>query len=578
MKQLQGIAAARGLAFGPVFQFQPGDIQVEQKIITDPGKEIDRFKQAQSLAVEQVQDVYQTAEAELNADQAAIFEAHRMMLEDSELLGSIQKIITERSLNAEFAVKEATESYAQSLEAMSSEYFRSRAADIRDIAQRLLRILIGTGSDGASGLNEPSIIIAGDLTPSDTISLNKRKVLGFCTAEGSETSHTAILARALGLPAVVGLGSELLSIPDGKEIILDGMTGMVILDPTDEFIESYRARKVSIITSGEKALDRCHEPAITRDGCQVEVVANIGNIEDAKRAVENGAEGVGLLRTEFLYMERKTLPDEEEQYQAYSTILNVFGRLPVVLRTSDIGGDKRLPYLDLAKEMNPFLGVRGLRLALTHSEKLLKPQLRAALRAGHGHDLRIMFPMVAALLEIRQTRAVFEQCKAELAREGKQATEKIQLGIMVEVPSAALMADRLAPEVDFFSIGTNDLTQYTLAVDRTNSQLAYLSSAFSPAVLRLIQHVILQAHKHDKWVGVCGELAGEPLAIPILLGMGLDEFSMNAAAIPTAKQIIRGLKVSECQKLAEEILGLESADEVKAHVRKKMPEFASEQL
>jgi phosphotransferase system enzyme I (PtsI) len=309
----------------------------------------------------------------------------------------------------------------------------------------------------------------------------------------------------------------------------------------------------------------------------VEVVANIGSVEDAKTAVEKGAEGVGLLRTEFLFMERQTLPDEEEQFQAYSAILAVFDRQPVVLRTSDIGGDKKLAYIDLAREMNPFLGVRGLRLALTQPEKLLKPQLRAALRAGVGHDLRIMFPMVAALSEIRQARTVVEECKAELAREGKQVAENIQLGIMVEVPSAALMADKLASAVDFFSIGTNDLTQYTLAADRTNSQLVHLSSAFSPAVLRLIQNVMLQAHNHGKWVGVCGELAGEPLAIPILLGMALDEFSMSPVAIPTAKQIIRGLKASECKKQVEDILNLDSADEVKAYMRQKISALATEQ-
>lgn len=577
MKQIQGIAAARGIAFGPILHFRPVDLHVEQKIITDHDREIDRVEQALLTASSQVQDIYESAKNELAGDQASIFEAHRLMLEDPELFGSVRKIIMERSLNAEFAVKEATESYAQKLDGLSSGYFKSRAADIRDIAQRLIRILLGADGDSAAGLTEPAIIIARDLTPSETVSLNKQKVLGFCTAEGSETSHTAILARGLGVPAIVGVGLELLSIPDGKELILDGMTGTVLIDPTSEKIEEYWDRKTSMTTAIEKALAHCHEPAITRDGCQVEVVANIGNVGDAKTAVEHGAEGVGLLRTEFLFMERKTLPDEEEQYRAYSTILDVFGRPPVVLRTSDIGGDKSLPYLDLAKEMNPFLGVRGLRLALTHPEKLLKPQLRAALRAGKGHDLRIMFPMVATLLEICQVRKVVEQCKAELVREGKQVAENMQLGIMVEVPSAALMADRLALEIDFFSIGTNDLAQYTMAVDRMNSQLAHLSSAFSPAVLRLIQNVILQAHKNGKSVGVCGELAGEPLAIPILLGMGLDEFSMNPVAIPTAKQIIRGLKDSECQKLLEEVLGFESADEVKAYVRQKMPGLVNEQ-
>jgi len=576
MKQIQGIAAARGFAIGPVFHFQQVDLRVEKNFISDPDEEINRLEQAVLAATKQVQDVYETAKREMAADQASIFEAHLMMLQDPELLGSIRNIIAERKLNVEFAVKEATEQFAQTLEGMGNDYFKSRVADVRDIAARLLRLLLGISNANTSQLARPSIIIAKDLTPSDTVLLDKSTVLGFCIAGGSENSHTAILARGLGIPAVVGGGSEVLSIPDGQDIILDGLSGRVFIDPTDELIEMYQARKISIRVSAEKAIARCHEPALTRDGCQVEVVANIGNVEDAKIAIENGAEGVGLLRTEFLFMERKTLPDEEEQYGAYSAIFDVFGKLPVVLRTSDIGGDKELPYLDLAKETNPFLGVRGLRLSLTHPEELLKPQLKAALRAGVGHDLRIMFPMVAAMTEIRQARKVVEQCKAELANDGKQVGEKIQVGIMVEVPSAALMADKLAPEVDFFSIGTNDLTQYTLAVDRTNSQLAYLTSAFSPAVLRLIQNVILHAHKSGKWVGLCGELACEPLAIPILLGLGLDEFSMNPIAIPTAKQTIRSLEVSECRKLAEEILKFESADEVKAYVQQKMPKTANE--
>jgi phosphoenolpyruvate-protein phosphotransferase (PTS system enzyme I) len=575
MKQVQGIAAARGFAIGPVFQFHQVDLRVERRTVTKPEQEIIRLEQALVVATKQVQAVYEKAKAELAADQALIFEAHLMMLQDPELLDTIRKTVNEQKVNVEFAVKEATEHYAQTLEGMESDYFKARAADVRDIAQRLLRVLLGASDADTSKLVKPSIIVANDLTPSDTVLLDKCLVLGFCTVVGSETSHTAILARGLSIPAVVGAGKDILNIQNGQEVVLDGTTGKVYVDPTAETIETYKAKKESAAVVAERAKAHCHEPVITLDGQRVEVVANIGNVEGAKSAIENGAEGVGLLRTEFLYMERETLPDEEEQYKTYSAILDVFGKLPVVLRTSDIGGDKQLPYLDIAKEMNPFLGVRGLRLALVHPEELLKPQLKAALRAGIGHDLRIMFPMVAALAEIRQARAIYEECKVELAKEGKPVAAKLQLGIMVEVPSAAVMADMLAPEVDFFSIGTNDLTQYTLAVDRTNAELAYLTSAFSPAVLRLIQNVIIQAHKYGKWVGLCGELAGEPLAVPILLGLGLDEFSMNPPAVPMAKQILRNLKVPECQKLAEEILKFESADEVKAYVREKMPDIAS---
>jgi len=575
MKQIQGIAAARGFAIGPVFQFHKVNLHPERYTIAKPKDEVKRLDQALVVAATQVQAVYVKAKAEMAADQAAIFDAHIMMLQDPELLKTIRKTITEQYLNAEFAIKEATDHYAQTLEGMGSDYFQSRASDVRDIAQRLLKILMDSSDTDIGKLTEPSIITAKDLTPSDTILFNKSQVLGFCTVEGSETSHTAILARGLNIPAVVGGGPDILNIPDGITIILDGTTGKMFIDPTTEIVEMYKAKKTSTAVVTEIALAHCHEPAITQDGRQVEVVANIGSVEGAKTALENGAEGVGLLRTEFLYMERKTLPDEEEQYKTYSAILEVFGMLPVVLRTSDIGGDKELPYLDLAKEMNPFLGVRGLRLALSYPKELLKPQLKAALHAGKGHDLRIMFPMVTALSEIRQARRIVEECSAELLAENKPICGKLQVGIMVEVPSAALMADKFAPEVDFFSIGTNDLTQYTLAVDRTNSQLAYLTSAFSPAVLRLIQNVILQAHKYGKWVGLCGELAGETLAIPVLLGLGLDEFSMNPSAIPTAKQIIRTLKVTECQKLAEEIVKFESAEEVKTYVQKKMSNISN---
>ncbi len=575
MKQIKGIAAARGFAIGPVFQFQKVNLHLERYTISKPDDEVKRLDQAVVFASMQVQAVYEKAKAEMATDPAAIFDTHMMMLQDPELLNTIRKTITEQKLNAEFAIKEATEHYAQTLEGMGSEYFQSRAADVRDIAERLLRILMDVSDTDLSKLTEPSIIVAKDLTPSDTVLFKKQQVLGFFTVEGSETSHTAILARELSIPAVVRGGSDILSIPNGCKLVLDGTTGKVFISPTAEIVEMYKAKKTSIATEFEIAFAHCQEPAVTRDGYQVEVVANIGSVEGAKTALENGAEGVGLLRTEFLYMERKNLPDEEEQYKSYSAISEVFGMLPIVLRTSDIGGDKDVPYLDLAKEMNPFLGLRGLRLALSHPKELLKPQLKAALRAGKGHDLRIMFPMVATLAEIHLAKKIVDECSAELLGEGKSINGKLQLGIMVEVPSAALMADKFAPEVDFFSIGTNDLTQYTLAVDRTNPQLAYLASAFSPAVLRLIQNVIVQAHKYGKWVGLCGELAGEPLAIPVLLGLGLDEFSMNPSAIPTAKEIIRGLIVPECQDLAEEILKFESAEEVISYVREKMPKIAS---
>jgi phosphoenolpyruvate-protein phosphotransferase (PTS system enzyme I) len=573
MKQIQGIAAAPGFAIGPVFQFRQVALRIDATPASDPGLELERLEKALAATAIHIQAVYEKARAEMAADQAAIFEAHLMMLQDPELSSTMRKTIVENKWKAEFAVKEATEFYAHSLESLGDDYFKARAADVRDIAQQLLQILTGAGQAEISTITRPSIIIAQDLTPSDTVLLDKRQVLGFCTVEGSETSHTAILSRGLSIPAIVGAGQEILEISNGQQVVIDGSTGEVYLDPTPEMLKSYAVKKISRARLAENAAADCLNRAVTVDGRGVEIVANIGSVEGAQMALDFGAEGVGLLRTEFLYMERKTLPDEEEQYQSYAAILDVFGNLPVVLRTSDIGGDKDLPYLDLIKETNPFLGVRGLRLALAHPDELLKPQLRAAWRAGRGHNLRIMFPMVTTLAEIHQARKIMAECRTELVKEGQPVAAKISLGIMVEVPSAALMADKLAPEVDFFSIGTNDLTQYTLAADRTNARLAYLSSAFSPAVLRLIQNVILQAHKFGKWVGLCGELAGDPLALPILLGLGLDEFSMNPPAIPRAKQIMRGLNGCECDKLAEEILTFESAEEVKAYVGAKMPEI-----
>ncbi len=575
MNQLYGVAASAGIALGPVYQYRQVDLKIDNCLVTDIPAEIKLFEAALDTAEEQIQAVYQKARQEISQEQAAIFEAHLTMLRDPELLDATRSAIENESQNACMAWKTATEFFAQMLEGMGNEYFQARAADVRDVGQRVLRILLGVADTGAAGLKAPSIIIAPDLTPSDTINLDKSLVLGFCTAAGGETSHTAILARSLGIPAIVGAGDGVLSISANTPVVMDGSHGLLVVDPPAEEVTEWLKRQEALEAIRANARAKCHEPAVTKDGHAVEVVANIGGVKDAKKAIEFGAEGVGLLRTEFLYLERESLADEEEQVQVYKDILKVFGNMPVVLRTLDIGGDKEVPYMDLPKEMNPFLGVRGLRLCLNQPE-LFRTQLRAAIRAGAGHNLKIMFPMVAALNEVRAARQIFEDCRAELIREGKDVAEKIELGIMVEVPSAAVMADRFAREVDFFSIGTNDLTQYTLAVDRTNAALSYLTSAFSPAVLTLIANVIQAAHKYGKWVGLCGELAGEPLAIPILLGLGLDEFSMNAPAVPLAKQIMRVLDVNECKEIAKAVLALESPEDVKQYIRERLP-FIQEQ-
>ena len=570
MKTLQGIAASRGIAIGPAFRFQKADLCIECSTVQDPSAEWARFQTAIETACEQLTDVCAKAEIECGAEDAAIFQAHALMLEDPDLLDTVRTAIEEQCINAETALNTATEMYVQLLESLDDEYLSARAADVRDVADRVLRILLGVAESPTSGLTTPSIILACDLTPSDTILLDKSLVLGFCTVEGGPTAHTAILARGLGLPAVVGVGPDLLEIADQATLILDGHAGTLVAEPDEETVATYQVHQAAVAEVLTQAREQAHEPAITRDGHRVEVVANVGNVEGAQTALEAGAEGVGLLRTEFLYLERDRLPGEEEQYGAYRAIADLFGDRPVILRTLDVGGDKDLPYLDLPQETNPFLGLRAIRICLARPE-LFKPQLRAALRAGVGRNLKIMFPMVATVAEVRVARSVLEECRAELLAEGKPAAERMEIGIMVEVPAAALMADRLAVEVDFFSIGTNDLSQYTMAADRVNASVAPLASGFQPAVLRLVRDVVAAAHARGKWVGLCGELAGEPLAIPILLGLGLDEFSMNPPAIPPAKQIIRALTLDQAQKVARAALELDSPDAVQALVRERIP-------
>ncbi len=574
MKTLQGIAASRGIAIGPAFRFERVGLTVTCYDTKDPLAEWARFESALLVARKQLEAVREQAIAAHGADQAAIFEAQAMMLDDPELMGTVRLAIHQDGINAEAALSNAAEAYAGMLASLADEYLAARAADVRDVTGRVLRILLGVDESPASNLKTPSIIVASDLAPSDTVMLDKSLVLGFATAAGGATSHTAILARDLGLPAVVGVGEQLASIDAGTLLAVDGDTGAVSIDPDAETVATYHQRQAGADALQAVARSHAHEPAVTLDGRRVEVVANIGNVEGADAALAGGAEGVGLLRTEFLFLERASLPTEEEQYEAYKAIADRFGHLPVVLRTLDVGGDKELPYLALPAEQNPFLGVRAIRLCLPHPE-LFKPQLRAALRAAVGNNLKIMFPMVATVSEVRQARAVVETCRAELLAAGQQVAGNVDIGIMIEIPAAAVIADQLARVVDFFSIGTNDLSQYTMAADRTNAHVASLASAFQPAVLRLIRDVIQAAHAQGKWVGLCGELAGEPLAIPILLGLGLDEFSMNAPAIPMAKQLLRSLSVKQAREIAEMAVTLEDADAVRNWVAAMVPQTLS---
>jgi len=570
MNTLKGIPASRGICIGPVFQFVRQKLICEKFCINNSSDEIKQLEDAIETAKSQITRIYEKALKEASKGDAEIFQAHRLILDDPELLNEVKSSIQKDGVCAEFAMMHTAQKFSDVMAAMKDEYFAARATDILDVGSRVVRILLGIAETPTANLKEPSVITADDLTPSDTIILDKSLVLGFCTARGSATSHTAILARGLGIPSVSGTGVELLRLKDGTTVIVDGTCGEVIVDPPKPTIQTYQKRIQAAHSIQVEAIKHANEPAVTLDGVRLEVVANIGNVEGAISAIENGAEGVGLLRTEFLYLEHNSLPTEEEQFQAYRKILDVFGDKPVILRTLDVGGDKEIPYMGLEKESNSFLGQRALRLCLARPD-IFKPQLRAALCAGVGRNIKIMFPMVATAFEVREARKVMDECIHELRQEKKDFAADIEIGIMVEIPSAALVADQLAKEVDFFSIGTNDLSQYTMAADRTNLKVADLSDAFYPAVLRLVRNVIKAAHQAGKWVGMCGELAGEPLAAPVLLGLELDEFSMSPPMVPVIKQILRHLDAREMRLLAEEALQMETPKEIKELVKHRVP-------
>jgi phosphoenolpyruvate-protein phosphotransferase len=566
MQIIQGIPASSGFADGPAFRLITEEIVVPRYTAVDLEQELKRLDHALAMAKTQVSAVLDSAREQLSSEEAAIFEAHMLFLEDPELIELVQSGIHGKLLNVESAWSDAIETYAQTLEAMENEYFAARAVDVRDVGHRVLRILMGLLDDQVRDLTSQAIILARDLTPSDTVRLDKRLVLAFCTAEGGPTSHTAILAKCLGIPAVVGAGKAVLEINQGTHLLLDAERGQVLIDVSANIAADFHDRRSLLATRNASELGSASAPAITRDGYAVEVVANVGGVEDALAALDYGADGIGLFRTEFLYLERQTAPNEEEQYDAYREVMKVMGNRPVVVRTMDIGGDKELPYLDLGHEANPFLGCRAIRISLAEPD-IFKVQLRALLRAACGHDMRIMFPMIATLDEVCRAKALLNEARQELQDRGQPLPDLLQVGIMVEIPSVVVMADRFARQVDFFSVGTNDLTQYTFAAERTNEKVAHLSDACHPAILRQIRSVIASAHDNGIWAGVCGELAGDPVALPLLLGLGLDEFSMAAPVIPRAKTIIRQWSRSAAQELALRALDLDSAEDVRQLVR-----------
>jgi len=569
MQEIKCLAISPGIAVGPLFFYSTTVIKAEKQAAADPEQEIRRLEEAIEQAKVDLQAVLENSRKDL-AGEAEIFEAHLMVLDDPVLLEQVAEDIRGLGVNAEYAWQQGMEKFAEMMASMEDEYMAARAADVRDVSQRVLRVLAGEQQDGRS-LAQPSIIVAHELTPSDTVTFDRSKVLAFCTAEGGPTSHVSILSKALGIPAVSGLGQYMEQLRQASTAVVDGSAGKVILNPDEATQRTYISRRAALDEKFKRAFQETTRPAVTRDGKQVEVVANIGSVKDAREAVKYGAEGVGLLRTEFLFLDRTEPPTEEEQYSVYRQILEVFGDRPVVARTLDIGGDKPASYLHMNEELNPFLGVRGARLELQH-EELMIPQLRALLRAGEGHNLKIMFPMISTIGEIRQANEYVRRVKGELEASGTPYARNAEIGIMVEVPSAAINADILAKEVDFFSIGTNDLSQYTLAGDRTNPHVAHLADSMDPSVLRLIGMVCKAAHEAGIWVGLCGELGGEVIAAPVLLGLGVDELSMNPRAIPFVKEQIRRYTVEEAQRIASHVLGLSSAADIRAYLTSLLPD------
>ena len=533
----KGIAASKGYAIGTVFLQEHEEIVITDQKVTDVAAEKEALQKSLDASRAQLEKIKEKAAAEMGEEKAAVFEAHITLLDDPEFTGAMAMEIESNSINAMKAVDNVTNMFVSIFESMEDAYMRERAADIKDVSKRIIANLAGKSADAFAITEANTVVVAHDLTPSDTAQLDRSKVVGFITNIGGRTSHAAIMARTLEIPAVLGLGDITSAVKTGDKIIVDGITGDVIINPSEDVIAEYEAKKEKFKEEQEELKKLIDVKTTTKSGKRVEVCGNIGQPEDVLGVIANGGDGVGLFRTELLYMDRDNSQNEEEQYESYKFVLEKMEGKQVVIRTLDIGGDKTLPYLPLPEEMNPFLGYRAIRLCLDRKE-IFKVQLRALLRASVYGNLCVMFPMISGLEEFQNAKAVVEECKAELRAEGKEYSDSIQWGIMVEIPAAAVYADELAKHVDFFSIGTNDLIQYTLAADRMSEKVSYLYNPMHPAVLRLIKMTIDGAHKHGKWVGMCGEMAGDEAAIPTLVEYGLDEFSMSATSILNAKKII----------------------------------------
>ncbi|ASE35786.1 phosphoenolpyruvate--protein phosphotransferase [Staphylococcus pettenkoferi] len=560
-QRMNGIAASDGVAIARAYLLVEPDLSFERDKVADVDAEINKFRNAIDTSKVELTKIRNNAEANIGPDKAAIFDAHLLILDDPEIIKPVEEKISNEQVNAPTALTDVTSQFVTIFESMDNEYMKERAADVRDVSKRVLAHILGVTLPNPSMIDENVVIIGNDLTPSDTAQLNKEFVQGFVTNIGGRTSHSAIMSRSLEIASVVGTKSITEEVQQGDMIIVDGMTGEVIINPTEDEVIAYQNKRERFFKDKEELKKLRDEETTTVDGVNVELAANIGTPKDLDGVMDNGAEGIGLYRTEFLYMGRDEMPSEDEQFEAYKSVLEEMDGKRVVVRTLDIGGDKELPYLNLPEEMNPFLGYRAIRLCLNEPE-IFRPQLRALLRASTYGKLSIMFPMVATVQEFRDAKALLNEEKEKLIKEGVEVAEDIELGIMVEIPATAALADVFAKEVDFFSIGTNDLIQYTMAADRMSERVSYLYQPYNPSILRLVKQVIDASHQEGKWTGMCGEMAGDATAIPVLLGLGLDEFSMSATSVLKARRQIKGLSQNEMRELANRALDCVSADEV----------------
>ncbi|WP_303750355.1 phosphoenolpyruvate--protein phosphotransferase [Staphylococcus aureus] len=561
-KLIKGIAASDGVAIAKAYLLVEPDLTFDKnEKVTDVEGEVAKFNSAIEASKVELTKIRNNAEVQLGAGKAAIFDAHLLVLDDPELIQPIQDKIKNENANAATALTDVTTQFVTIFESMDNEYMKERAADIRDVSKRVLSHILGVELPNPSMIDESVVIVGNDLTPSDTAQLNKEFVQGFATNIGGRTSHSAIMSRSLEIPAIVGTKSITQEVKQGDMIIVDGLNGDVIVNPTEDELIAYQDKRERYFADKKELQKLRDADTVTVDGVHAELAANIGTPNDLPGVIENGAQGIGLYRTEFLYMGRDQMPTEEEQFEAYKEVLEAMDGKRVVVRTLDIGGDKELSYLNLPEEMNPFLGYRAIRLCLAQQD-IFRPQLRALLRASVYGKLNIMFPMVATINEFREAKAILLEEKENLKNEGHDISDDIELGIMVEIPATAALADVFAKEVDFFSIGTNDLIQYTLAADRMSERVSYLYQPYNPSILRLVKQVIEASHKEGKWTGMCGEMAGDETAIPLLLGLGLDEFSMSATSILKARRQINGLSKNEMTELANRAVDCATQEEV----------------